>query len=438
MATNATNYLALGGIRRQSKPYMGLEVQLRNSLVFDPAPSNTPPTAVIDANTNWVDALRTLQLSSLGDVDSAALEATLEFRESFLPNFVRSQLGLLPAGLYFGLLCIPEAQYTRRIQAAKQEPLSFWREIKKGPFVLWAGNLAGAHWIGVVLYLEETQKGSGRFDRVVQYAMNNSSQSIEEATSVTNNYVDTQLIRVLAEDGITVAPGAKQPMFTPRQRNNWACGIYTYKFLHVMMQRIEKYITEPSYGIDVLWEDIIQRWNPDELRLEMAGLCAARGLTDATINYHARIAVERVTQPSIPPATVITPLLSRKRKRQPSGGGGEADKGQQENNNSSQSSQQQGNKKISPSHLEGWSVCQQRANVQNQLFFGLQNNNAPEDIVEYPASAFRTSPMLLSDYYAMPTNANNQYPRNLMDWVNAFFDKRVAAAREDDDLADNN
>ncbi|KAH9897180.1 hypothetical protein F4778DRAFT_783287 [Xylariomycetidae sp. FL2044] len=238
---------------------------------------------------DWIEGLEMLQKSSTTFVESSSIDSAVQFQHSFLPEHVRSQINVV-TGNYGALFDAfnqgkeGDRNFQENLETMHDE-YGFFAALKSARWTLWPINTNGNHWMCVVLELAQTV-ATGLYDRVVAYAIVDGFRNTKN-----RDFFLQRVVRVLERDGITVPRNAQRQIWSPRQPDGYTCGLRTTHFMWEMMNRMSGVVLGEKADQE-LWMPMSGYFDPDHVRLQMAGYIAAWGLRD--LKYKARVSIQLV------------------------------------------------------------------------------------------------------------------------------------------------
>lgn len=95
--------------------------------------------------------------------------------------------------------------------------------------------------------------------------------------------------------GFEVAAEVQQDIWTPKQDDNWSCGLHVYDTIRVLTERIATIILKgrPNGYSETLWDALSGIFEPEKVRLELMGVLASCALI--SVDYKARVVIRLST-----------------------------------------------------------------------------------------------------------------------------------------------
>jgi len=250
-----------------------------------------------------IRSLDRLQRSTTEWLDGNSIDLGVHFHLGWLPDIVDDEINYTstwPTGLWNdqhkGAAGLKDF---RRMKEEITNPVSgdttFLTRIHERQYTIWPTNV-GNHWAVIII---RTQPMA---------AMQSDGGEPQHQTLVTNiavvdpakhqktvNLLFQRVKEFLEYHDFVIANDSRTEIWTPKQRDNWSCGIHVYNIIKVMVERIQAVVLHnPSKYSSDIWAPLSKDFQPPKVRLELIGLLAAAAvqtLAKSTISAKVSLAL---------------------------------------------------------------------------------------------------------------------------------------------------
>ncbi|KAI1100021.1 hypothetical protein F4804DRAFT_320095 [Jackrogersella minutella] len=168
----------------------------------------------------------------------------------------------------------------------------FFESFGRTEYTLWPINVDNNHW-ELAIIRKGRRAGNGKdsgFNRVLQVALVDSWR--DTSASQRKKMIERRMRRFFESRNFTFASNCQREMWVPWQRDDWSCGLRTYRTARQVMDRIVRTLEDKVTYHERLWAPVSGWFNPDYVRWEMIGLNAYEAVK--SMDYNARFAIEIV------------------------------------------------------------------------------------------------------------------------------------------------
>ncbi|TGJ81135.1 hypothetical protein E0Z10_g7622 [Xylaria hypoxylon] len=278
----------------------------------------------------WLNALENIQSSRTAVVTADEIDEAVQFRSDFLPAEINKLISIHSASSFFhGMWDINHqnpkyGNNPNKIIDDREQELDEWvpgnsdvarEHFYECPYHIIPINTGDNHWSVIFIVLEKTKVAletyqdpavdtPSYYTQIVDYSIVDprvsggiADPAVDAYAETRGNFIEERLDAVFKFCRIgSTRPETelRRPIWVPRQEDNdnWSSGLRVIDFIWEMLRRIQDFESSGAQNRESLFRPMRPYFDPDYVRLDVAGAIAAMGLQRQ--DFRARITLAQV------------------------------------------------------------------------------------------------------------------------------------------------